>query len=301
MTDRIEAFAAFARMMELGSFSAVGRQLGISQSTVSKHIASLESDFGTQLFLRTTRRISPTAEASRVYEHVQRMLDALESARAAVRGQQPEASGVLRVALPVSLGRSLVIPLLPAFLDENPLLTVEAILSDGVRDLVAEGFELAIVTSTPAEGSMMTRTLRVFEWAVVASPDYLSTHPKPEEAIDLERHDVIRTNRFDNSPVDFESENGRQAIRISGRLSTNSDEAAYQLALAGAGIAIVPSWLAEADTAAGRIVPLLPDHYLPPIPISYIYPQTRFLSRRARSFIDFLVAHTGHAGRDTAS
>ncbi len=298
MTDRIEAYAAFARMMELGSFSAVGRQLGISQSTVSKHIAALEADFGAQLFLRTTRRISPTAEAVRIHEHIQRMLDAMESARAAVRGQLPEAAGLLRVALPVSLGQTLIVPLLPHFLELNPMMTIEAVLIDGVRDLVAEGFELAVVTASPSEGSMITRTLRVFEWVVVASPAYLANHPRPEEAIDLEKHDVIRSNGADDTPLNFESENGRQAIRVCGRISTNSDSAAYDLACNGSGIAIVPGWLAQSDIATGRMVSLLPDHYLPAIPVSYIYPQTRFLSRRARSFIDFLVERVGQSQRE---
>jgi DNA-binding transcriptional LysR family regulator len=300
MTDRIEAYAAFARLMELGSFSAVARQMGISQSTVSKHVAALEADFGVQLFQRTTRRINPTAEASRVYEHVQRMLDAVETAHAAVRGQQPEASGLLRLALPVSLGQSFVVPLLPLFLDQHPSISVEAILTDGVRDMVAEGLELAIVTSNPSEGSMIMRTLRVFEWVVVASPDYLATHSRPDEAIDLEKHDVICSMRLGDGSLNFESENGRQAIRISGRLSTNSDEAAYQLALKGVGIAIVPGWLARPDVASGRIIPLLPDYYLPTIPVNCIYPQTRFLSRRARSFIDFLAAQMAQFGRERA-
>lgn len=292
MTDRIEAYTAFARMMEVGSFSAVGRQMGITQSRVSKHIAALESAFGVQLFQRTTRRISPTPEASRIYEHVQRMLDAVETTHALVRGQQPEASGTFRVALPVSLGRALIFPLLPAFLEAHPQMTVEAIFVDGVRDLVSEGFELAIVTTPPTEGSLITRSLRVFEWAVVASPAYLARCPAPEEAIDLETHEIIRSTRYTASRLDFDSDNGRQAIRLNGRLCTNSDEAAYQAALLGEGIAIIPGWLVGGDVAAGRIVTLLADYHLPPIPVSFVYPQTRFLSRRARSFIDFILAAT---------
>jgi DNA-binding transcriptional LysR family regulator len=298
MTDRIEAYAAFARLMELGSFSAAGRQLGISQSTVSKHVAGLENSLGVQLFTRTTRRISPTPEAARIYEHVQHMLDAVETAHALVKGQQPEAAGLLRLALPDSLGRSLIFPLVRSFMHTHPMISVDAILTDQVKDIVTEGFELAVTTTAPTEGSLITRTIRVFEWSVVASPAYLAAHGTPESAIDLEDHEIVRATRMANSRLEFDSENGRQVVQLTGRLCTNSDEAAYQAAAAGDGIAIIPSWLIEEDVRDGKMVRLLKDYYLPPIPVTVIYPQTRFLSRRARSFIDYIATAVAAQPRD---
>ncbi|WP_458733129.1 LysR family transcriptional regulator [Sphingobium xenophagum] len=300
MTDRIEAYAAFARLMELGSFSAAGRQLGISQSTVSKHVAGLENSLGVQLFTRTTRRISPTPEASRIYEHVQHMLDSVETAHALVKGQQPEAAGLLRLALPESLGRTLLFPLVRSFMAAHPLISLDAVLSDNVKDIVAEGLELAITTAAPTEGSLITRTLRVFEWAVVASPAYLAAHGAPESAIDLEAHEIVRSTRNASGRLEFDSENGRQVVQLSGRLCTNSDEAAYQAAVAGDGIAIVPSWLIDDDVRDKKIRRLLPDYYLPPITVTVIYPQTRFLSRRARSFIDHIATAVASQPRDRA-
>lgn len=290
MTDRIEAYAAFARTMELGTFSAAGRQLGISQSTVSKHIAALEDKLGVQLFTRTTRRMSATPEAARIYEHVQRMLDAMETAHALVKGQQPEASGLLRLALPHSLGLSLVVPAIHRFMAAYPLITVDALLVDRIDDMVAQGFELAIVTSPPTEASLVTRTIRVVEWRVVASSAYLATHGTPDSPIDLEQHEIIRSSPMNNGHLEFDSENGRQVVELNGRFFTNSDAAAYEAALAGEGIAIVPAWLADADILQGKMMALLPDYYLPTISVIVIYPQTRFLSRRARSFIDFLAS-----------
>lgn len=298
MTDRIEAYAAFARMMELGSFSAVGRAMRLSQSTVSKHIAGLEAELGVQLFHRTTRRISPTPEAGRILEHVQRMLESLDTAKAVSRGEHPETTGHLRIAVPGSLGRSQILPLVPQYLDRHPLVSIEAVVTDDVKDLIAEGFELGIVVTEPKGGALMSRVLRTFEWVVTAAPDYLETHGTPETPVDLERHLVIVSTQLAESVTEFDSEHGRQAVRIKGRFRTNSDEAAHDAAVAGTGIAILPSWLANPDVEAGRLTALLGDYYLPPISVSLIYPQTRFLSRRARSFIDYIAPELARgAGR----
>jgi DNA-binding transcriptional LysR family regulator len=291
MTDRIEAYASFAKMMELGSFSAAGRQLGIAQSTVSKHIAALEAELGVQLFHRTTRQIRPTMEAARIHEHVQRMLEAVETAHAVVKGQQPEASGLLRIAVPPSLGRCLVLPLVHPFLEDHPLVSVELAVRDRVVDLAAEGFELAIVTDAPTEGPLITRTIRRFEWLVVASPGYLARYGTPETAIDLERHEVACTSWMLETPMAFDSENGRQAIRVGGRFRTDSDDAAYHAALSGRCIAVVPAWLAADGCENGNVAVLLRDYFLPSIAVSIIYPQSRYPSRRARAFIDYAAAH----------
>jgi LysR family transcriptional regulator, regulator for bpeEF and oprC len=277
-------------MMESRNFSAVGRQMHISQSTVSKHIAALEKEFGVQLFTRTTRRISPTPEASRMLEHVQRMLESLETARTVVRGRLPEAAGTLRIAIPASLGHSYVFPLLPEFLRTHPLVSLDVILADEVKDSVAEGFELVVTLASPTEGSFVSRSLRVFEWVVVASPRYMKGRRVPESPIELENHEIILSTRYPEGRITFDSEYGRQSIAMKGRLRTNSDDSAYQAALSGEGVAIVPSWLASVDRDAGKILMLLPDYQLPPITASLVYPQTRFLSRRARAFIDYLVS-----------
>lgn len=293
--DSIEAYTAFARMMELGSFSAVGRQLGVSQSTISKHIAALEAAFRIQLFVRTTRKISPTVEAIELYEHVQRLLDQVEAVRAIARGQRPEARGLLRIAVPSSFGQCRVMPLLPAFLDRYPLITLEVILTDGDPDLVRDGFELAVAIGEPPMPSLVTRSLRVFERMVVAAPAYLDRRGVPQRPGDLAEHDVVVATGGPARLV-FDSEDGREVIEPPARLRTNSDIAALDTARAGAAIAIVPSWLLGGDTA-DAVTPLLRDYSLPAIPVSVTYPQTRFLSRRARLFIDFLVQEIGREGR----
>ncbi len=288
--DSIEAYVAFSKMMDNLNFSAVGRQMGISQSTVSKHIAALEAEFGVQLFTRTTRQISPTHEASHIYEHVQRMLEAVDTVRAVAKGQRPEASGLLRVALPTSLGRTRILPLLPKFLEENPQVSVEAHLMDVLDDPLREGIEIAITTEPPRSGSLITRSLRIFPRIVVASSNYLKKHGTPEQPLNLDDHDVFVSIGFTSSAVEFDSDNGRQVANLRTKLRTNSDEVSFDMARAGQGIAIIPSWLADEELSNGSLKVVLSDYFLPQISVNLIYPQTRFLSRRARNFIDFIVA-----------
>lgn len=290
MTDRIEAYAAFARMMELRSFTAVARELRVSQSTVSKHIGALEAQYGVQLFARSTRRLNPTPEAFRIVEHVQQMLDALDTAQATIRGERPEASGLLRLAVPRSLGRSLVLPHLPQFLRLYPKVSINMNLADETRNLLAEGIDLAITTAAPKEGTLIRRALKVFQWVLVASPKYLAGHKAPRTPVDLEDHDMILSTRFADGLLEFDSEDGRQAVPVRRRLLVNCEESVYEAALSGQGIAVVPSWLATSDLTRKAVVRLLPDYVLPPISVSLVYPQTQFLPQRARAFIDFIVA-----------
>ena len=289
MSDRIEAFAAFARMMELRSFTAVGRHLRISQSTVSKHIAALEDHFRVQLFTRTTRRLNPTPEAYRILEHVQRMLDALDAAQATIRGELPEASGLLRLAIPRSLGRARLLPRLPAFLKACPRVTVDINFTEDAKNLVADGYDLAITGLIPKEGSMVSRAVKVFQWLLVASPTYLSRFNSPQIPTDLEEHEMILPSRFSDGFLEFDSEDGRQAIQVQRKLIINCEESAYEAALAGRGIAVVPSWLTSSDRQKKSMISLLPDCFLPQIPISLVYPQTNYLPQRVRMFIDFVV------------
>jgi DNA-binding transcriptional LysR family regulator len=291
--DSIEAYVAFALLMELESFSAVGRKLGVSQSTVSKHIAALEATLGVPLFVRTTRNISPTADAVQIYPHVQRMLESLDEVRAAARGQNPDAVGNLRVSVPVSFGRQFVVPLLPKFLAKYPSVSVEIALNETPPDLLRDGFELAIALDKPDSGSIVFRTIRVFQRVVVASPSYLEAFGEPLSPADLKHHRVVYPALAADAHADFDSDLGREVVHLNCRIRTNSDEVAYAEAKSGRAISIVPNWLAMADVASGKMSLLLSDYVLPPISVVIAYPQTRMLSRRARAFIDFMAPELG--------
>lgn len=290
----LTAYTAFARAYELGSFSAVGRELGLTQSTVSKHIAGLEADLGVQLFARTTRKLNPTLEAERLYEGVQHLLDAADAIHSAVGTARAEPTGLLRITLPDSYGRAVVMPKVALFLARYPRVRLDVRLTDQPINLIEEGLELGVRIGDLSSSTLVARSIGIAEHLIVATPQYLAAHGEPRHPSDLAQHNCIvytgfaRANRWV-----FDSEQGREVVEVQSTLSVNSADAMYGAVLAHVGIARVPAWVVGTDVARGKVRTLLPDDYPTPLPISVVYPQTRVLSLRARHFIDFLLAELG--------
>ncbi len=287
--DALQAYTAFVRTFEAGSFSAVAREMGISQSGVSKQIAALESSLGVQLFARTTRRLQPTAEALKLYEHVRQLLNAVEHLKAS-SGKKAVASGTLRVTMPSSYAQRKIIPKLDRFMAEFPEVELDIHLTDEIVDLVEEGLELGVRIGHLAASTLMARPIGISEQMLVASPEYLEINGWPEVPGDLASHSCVlygsstRWTRWE-----FESETGRHAVEVKGPVRVNDPDALAALVLAHRGIAMIPDWAIEDEIRTGKVKWLLQDSYPIPAPINIVYPQTRFLSQRARSFIDYFV------------
>jgi len=292
--DALQSYTAFVRSFEAGSFSAVAREMGTSQSAVSKQIAALENSLGIQLFSRTTRRLQPTAEALQLYEHVRQLLDAMDALKSA-SGRKAVASGTLRITLPSSYAQRRIIPLLPGFLEKFPQVNLDIQLTDQVLDLVEEGLELGVRIGNLAPSTLMARPIGVIEQVLVASPQYLQKHGTPESPLDLSNHSCVlygggtRWMRWE-----FESETGRHAVEVSGPVRVNDPQAMFELVCAHQGIALVPDWVISDEIKSGRVHWLMQDFYPIPQPVNFVYPHTRFLSQRARSFIDYILAEQKH-------
>jgi DNA-binding transcriptional LysR family regulator len=285
-----QAYSAFVRTFEAGSFSAVAREMGTSQSAISKQIAALEVSLGVQLFARTTRRLQPTAEALALYGHVRQLLDAVETLKT-VHGLEAKASGTLRMSLPSAYGRHQIGPLLPKFLARFPNVRLDILLTDQAVDLIEEGLELGIRIGDLEASTLVTRSLGTIEYFLVATPEYLKRRGVPESPVDLVEHAcILYSGGSRGTRWEFESENGRHAVEVSGPTYINDPDAMYGLVRADQGIALVPNWIVGDDIASGRVRWLLQDYYPLAQPVSVVYPQTRFLSQRARSFIDFVLA-----------
>jgi len=287
--DAIQTYAAFVRACEAGSFSAVAQELGISQSSISKQIANLEGTLGVQLFARTTRRLTPTAEALVLYEHARQLLDAIEEMRSS-RDRPGATTGMLRVTVSHSYGKRRIVPLLGRFLERYPKVQLDVVFDDDLVDLVEEGIELGIRLGPLASSTLVARPIGIAEQYLVASPAYIDRTGTPETPQDLVNHSCLlntgakRPNRWE-----FESEHGRSAVEITGQAQANDAEALYDMVLAGLGIALIPDWLLGRDIEEGRVVWLLQDYFPTPQPVNIVYSQTRFPSQRARSFIEFLL------------
>jgi DNA-binding transcriptional LysR family regulator len=287
----LTAYTAFARAYELGSFSAVGRELGLTQSTVSKHIAGLEAELGVQLFARTTRKLNPTLEAERLYEGVQHLLDAADAIHSSVGSARAEPTGLLRITLPDSYGRAVVMPRVARFLSRYPRVRLDVRLTDQSVNLIEEGLELGVRIGDLSSSTLVARSIGIAEHLVVATPQYLAAHGEPRHPSDLAQHNCVvytgfaRANRWV-----FDSEQGRQVVEVPSTLGVNSADAMYDAVLNHVGIARVPAWVIGTDIQRSKVRALLPDDYPTPLPINIVYPQTRVLSLRARHFIDFLLA-----------
>lgn len=285
------AYTAFARAYELGSFSAVARELGITQSTVSKHIATLEAALGAQLFARTTRQLSPTHEATRLYESVLVLLDAADAIPGSLGSARAEPAGLLRLSIPDSFGRARLMPHVIAFLAAYPKVRLDIRLSDQTVALVEEGMELAVRIGELGSSTLVARSLGIVEHVVVATPAYLARHAEPREPGELAAHHcIVYTGAAKGQRWVFESEQGRQVVEVSGSLGLDSADAIYAVVLGDVGIAKLPAYVVEQGLASGAVRQLLPEHYPLPLPVNFVYPQTRVLSARARAFIDFVVA-----------
>lgn len=286
----LAAYTAFARAYELGSFSAVARELGITQSTVSKHIATLEAGLGVQLFARTTRQLSPTHEAARLYESVLVLLDAADAIPGSLGSARTEPAGLLRLSMPDSFGRARLMPHVIAFRAAYPRVRLDIRLTDQTIGLVEEGIELAVRIGELGSSTLVARSLGIVEHFVVATPAYLSRHGEPRDPSELARHDcLVYTGAARGQRWVFESEQGRQVVDVSSSLGLDSADALYAAVLGHAGIAKLPGWIVENGLASGAVKALLPEHYPLPMPVNFVYPHTRVLSARARAFIDFVV------------
>ena len=180
--DRIDCLRAFVRALEGGSFSVAARELGIGQPAVSKRIALLESEFGTQLFLRTTRKLKPTPEGHRIYDLARQILRNFDLARANVEETSPRPSGTLRVSVPSSFGRRYLMPVLAEYIGSYPEVCLDVRYSERFVNLVEEGVELAVRIGKLEASTLVARRLGAVPRYLVATPTYLSGSQAAENA-----------------------------------------------------------------------------------------------------------------------
>jgi DNA-binding transcriptional LysR family regulator len=292
LVDRIDCLRAFVRTMERASFSTAASELGLTQPTVSKRIAWLEEELGTQLFLRTTRKLSPTAEASRAYELARQILDAFDKARASVGGPVPRPAGTLRISVPSSFGRSRIMPVISEYLRDYPEVRVDARFSERFVNLVEDGIELAVRIGNLESSSLVARRLGTVRRYLVATPTYLYERAVPRTPEDLRAHRCIIYSRL--TPANewtFESELGRHVVSVDGPLLVDDADAMKDAVMSHLGIAILPHWNAEGELRSGQLEQVLPDYSVAALPLHAVYPEMQWMSLRARCFLDLLVRH----------
>ena len=291
--DRIDCLKAFVRAMEGGSLSVAAKELGLGQPAISKRIAMLEEEFGSQLFMRTTRKLTPTREAHRVYDLARQVLGTFEAARASIKEAPARPSGTLRLSIPSSFGRHYLMPIIRDYVREFPEVRVDLRFSERTINLVEEGMELALRIGQLESNSLMARRIGTGRRYLVATPVYLRERPLPRTPDDLKQHQCIAYSRL--APANqwtFESENGRHVVAISGSVIVDDADAMKEAVLEHLGIAIVPAWSATRHLERDEMAEVLPDYSVAAMPLHAVYPETHWMSARARSFLDFVVARS---------
>jgi len=278
----------FVRIVESGSFSAVAREMGMIQPTVSKQMTALEEQLGVRLLNRTTRRLSMTDAGREYFERCQRILDEVQEMETEVAGLQNRPSGTLRVSAPIAFGNVHMLPLILAFRREYPGMAIDLSLDDRYVDLVQEGIDVAIRFGELGDSQLVARHVGSSASVCVASPGYLSVHGTPTIPAELTQHQCITYTYLFSNEWPFDGPDGIQSIKVQGSFRANSGMTIRAAALEGAGIATIPAFLVRDDIETGRLVPLLSQFAPAPIHISAVYPSARLLSRKVKLFVDFM-------------
>jgi LysR family transcriptional regulator for bpeEF and oprC len=282
----------FRWVVDLGSFSRAADRLDMSRAAVTAHVAALESRLGLRLLNRTTRKLALTDDGAAYLDHVRRVLADVEETEATLTAGRTRPRGVLRVDLPVAIGRQFVVPALPRFAAQYPELKVVAILEDRRTDLIEAGIDAALRVGPLEDSTLVARRVYEANFVVYASPDYLSLHGTPESPADLERHNCLGLYSVSRGQVlewVFEKNGERVSWTPGGSLSISNADALLAAAVAGAGIVMLLDMSASRWVASGALRPLLQDwQRRDRYPISVVYPQNRHLSAKVRTFSDFV-------------
>lgn len=286
------AMSVFRRVAEAGGFSAVARQTGLSQPTVSRLVAGLEHHLGTKLINRSTRQLNLTELGTRYYEQCARMLDELTTIETELRDQQAAPTGTLRISTPITFGRVHILPHLWPLLQQHPQLNIEVVMDDHYDDLIKQGIDVAIRIGDLHDSNLVAQKLGSSPRVIFASPAYLAARGTPRTLQDLKQHDCIVYTLLTTRDQWYFNQ-GRDKIRVRGRFSTNSPDAVRAAALAGMGIAATPIWLINDCLADGRLRTVLQGFTPTPMDIHAVYPERRLVPAKVRYFVDYLRVRLG--------
>lgn len=286
MTDRLFALRVFLRAARTGNFSRAGRELGLSQSSVSRIVAELERDLGATLLARTTRAVSLTDAGTDYLARIEPVVDALDAADHAARGTGT-LRGTLRIALSSSFGLREVVPRLSSFLARHPELRVDLAVSDIHQDLVRDGVDVAFRLGALVDSTEIARKLGQSPRILAAAPAYLGTASSITEPQDLAGHGFILGPGTVPRALTFTKGERRLSVKVGGRITCVVNEGATAVAVAGLGITVSSLWGIRAELERGDLIRLLPDWELEPsVDLHAVFPPGRIPTPSARAFVE---------------
>ncbi len=291
---QLEDIQVFIRVVESGGIGRAAEQLNIAKSAVSRRLSELEARLGCKLINRTTRSFSLTGVGKTYYERALKVADSVTEMNTEVANVGAALSGVLRIAVPQSFGLMHLTPAIDLFVKQHPEITIQIDFSDRHVDIVEEGFDVALRISGMKDSNFQARRLCPVHHVLAASPEYLQRKGSVTTISDLKHHQMLKYTGSSIALWSIIDANGKEhQLSLTKAMSANSGDFLKDMAIAGHGIVNLPTFLIWKALASGDLVRLLPDCSMTTIDAYAIYPMNRFLPKRARLFIDFLVERFG--------
>jgi DNA-binding transcriptional LysR family regulator len=288
--DRLTAMRVFAEVAGSGSFSATADKLEMSRAMVTRYVAALEQWLGARLLQRSTRSVTLTDAGEACLRRGQQMLALMDDVEHETRTHDSALRGQLRVTSSISFACAQLAAALADFLSLHPQLKVDLNASEGALNLVEARIDLAIRISAEPDPTLIGRVLAPCSSVLVAAPAYLAAHGRPKVPADLASHRCLSFANFGKSTWTLSRAGERCEVGVRSQLSANEATALLHAALAGGGVALQPSYLANPHLTDGSLVAVLPDWQPPAMAIHALYPSRKHLSPAVRALLDFLAA-----------
>lgn len=289
--NEIQAMGIFLRVAELSSFTQAARHMGLPNGSVSTAVQELENLLGTRLLHRTTRRVQLTPDGQRFYERSKNVLMDVDELRTMFRNKAEGLQGRLRVDMPAGMARNVVVPRLPEFLQEHPLLQIDLGSADMQVDLVKEGFDCVLRIGRLQESSLVARPLGAVRMINCASPAYVERYGYPRALEDLADHRLIEYDPMLGArPLGWEWFDGKRTRYwpMPAALTVNNTETYEAACIAGLGLIQAPAMGMRHLLEQGELIEVLPGHTPAPMPVSILYQNRRQVPARVQVFMDWL-------------
>ncbi|MGC5701503.1 LysR family transcriptional regulator [Pseudomonas sp. NFXW11] len=287
--DRLQAMRVFVTVVDLGSQSAAADHLDLSRPVVSRYLAELEDWVGARLMHRTTRKLSLTAAGGEILPRCRQMLELSNDMQAAVGEPEDAPRGLLRISVSTSFGQAQLADAMAEYVRRYPGVSIDLQMLDRTVNLVDERIDLAIRTSNDLDPNLIARRLTVCRSVICASPAYLQEHPAPQRVEDLSRHNCLTHSYFGKSLWHFEQDGEQVSVPVQGNISANEASTLLRTAMAGAGIAMLPSYQAGKYLQRGELVRLLAHAEPRRMNMYAVYASRKHMPATLRSMLDFLV------------
>ncbi len=288
--SKYEEIETFVRVVEAGSITGAAEQLHIAKSAVSRRLKELETRLGVQLMQRTTRKLSLTDTGEALYQRSISLLADWAETESATINAQTALAGIIRVAAPLSFGVAHLGPAILDFMKAHRDVTFDIDFNDRKMDLVAEGMDMAIRIGDLPDSSLIARKIASVSMVAAASRSYLEQHGYPKTPDDLKNHKELRYGYRRTPTWKYRAPDQSEGqVEMAPRLLATNGDFLRDAAVAGEGVIIEPRFIVYQHLEAGSLVEILPDYEWPELTAYAVYPPTRHLSARVRTFVDFLV------------